>query len=207
MHLESLPGCSNSRKARLRIDLSQCRGYISTMRKKSKELLDNLNKITEKPRNRFEPKPSIPDTNRMWKSAHESGITPLPKSYEPIKWNKETEEDGIVDYWTPFDRIYGGLTQIKLIQKDGTEYLGKITKKRRLRKGLNGNNFYQEIRVTADGRWFDNGGFPIDPPTKVEDEEEKESAGFMHRELTDEEKAEQAKYKAEQEAKMLSKLK
>ena len=61
--------------------------------------------------------------------------------------------------------------------------------------------------MTADGRWFDNGGFPIDPPTKVEDEEEKESAGFMHRELTDEEKAEQAKYKAEQEAKMLSKLK
>jgi len=177
------------------------------MKAKTKKILDNLNKITEKKVDRFAPKPTTPDTNRMWKSAHESGITPLPKSYEPIKWIKETEEDGTVDYWTPFDRIYGGLTQIKLIQKDGTEYHGKIHKKRRLVKGLNGTNFYQEIRVTADGRWFDNSGFPIDPPTKVEDEEQKETAGFARRELTEEEKAEQAKWKAEEERKMLEKLK
>jgi hypothetical protein len=180
------------------------------MRKKSKELLDNLNKITEKPKNRFEPKPTVPDTNRMWKSAHESGITPLPKSYEPIKWNKEVDEDGDVDYWTPFDRIYGGLSKndTKLINKDGTEYRGKLHKKRRLVKGMDGNNFYQQIRVTSDGRWFDNGGFPIDPPIKVEEEdEEKQTAGFVKMELSDEEKAEQAKWKAEEEAKMLSKLK
>jgi hypothetical protein len=175
------------------------------MSKKTKELLDNLSKITQKP-NRFETKPTIPDTNRMWKSAHESGITPLPKSYEPIKWNK-VEEDGDIDYWTPFDRIYGGLTEIKLIQKDGSQYEGKIHKKRRLRKGPDGNNFYQEVRMTADGRWFDNGGFPIDPPTKVEDEEEKEEITFEKRELTDEEKAEQAKWQAEQEKKMLENLK
>ena len=61
--------------------------------------------------------------------------------------------------------------------------------------------------VTADGRWFDNGGFPIDPPVKVEEEEVKEEATFSKRELTDEEKAEIAKYKADEEKKMLSKLK
>jgi hypothetical protein len=177
------------------------------MRKKSKEILDNLNKITKKP-NRFDPPLSVPDTNRMWKSAHESGISPLPKSYEPIKWNKEVDEDGTVDYWTPFDRIYGGLYDIKLINRDGSQYEGKIHKKRRLIKGIDGNNFYQQIRVTADGRWFDNSGFPIDPPAKVEDEEEKNNkATFVKMELTEEEKAEQARYQAEEEKKMLSKLK
>ena len=75
-------------------------------------------------------------------------------------------------------------------------------------KGINGNNFYQQIRVTADGRWFDNSGFPIDPPAKVEDEEEKNNkATFVKMELTEEEKAEQARYQAEEEKKMLSKLK
>ncbi len=48
---------------------------------------------------------------------------------------------------------------------------------------------------------------PIEAPTKVEEEEEKETIGFVHRELTDEEKAEQAKWKADEEQKMLSKLK
>ncbi len=180
------------------------------MRKKSKELLDNLNKITEKP-NRFETKPTIPDTNRMWKSAHESGITPLPKSYEPIKWTKETEEDGSVDYWTPFDRVYGGLgvNSQRVVQKDGTEYTGKLLKKYRLIKGMDGKNFKSHCTVTDDGRWFDNGGFPINPPSKdnIEDEEPKEEIGFVRRELTDEEKAEQAKWKAEEEKKMLEKLK
>lgn len=177
------------------------------MRKKSKELLDNLSKITEKPSDRFAPKPSIPDTNRMWKSQLSDGIHEWPKEYQKGPWNKEVDEEGNVDYWTPYDRIYGGLYDIKLIQKDGTQYSGKIHKKRRLRKGSNGNNFYQEIRVTADGRWFDNSGMPIDPPTKVEDEEVKETIGFSRRELSDEEKAEIAKYKAEEEKKMLSKLK
>ena len=143
------------------------------MRKKSKELLDNLNKITQKP-NRFEPKPTTPDTNKMWKSAHESGITPLPKSYEPIKWNKEVDADGDVDYWTPFDRVYGGLgaNSQRVVQKDGTEYKGKLHKKYRLIKGMDGKNFKSHCTVTDDGRWFDNGGFPIEPPKQVDIEPE-----------------------------------
>ena len=41
----------------------------------------------------------------------------------------------------------------------------------------------------------------------IEDEEPKEEIGFARRELTDEEKAEQAKWKAQEEKKMLEKLK
>ena len=173
------------------------------MRKKSKELLDNLNKITQKP-NRFERKPTISHTNKMYKSVIDT--YEFPKSYLKGPWIKE-EEDGEVDYWVAYDRIYGGLSGERLVQKDGTEYKGKLYKKRRLREGMNGQNFYQQVRVTADGRWFDNGGMPIEAPTKVEDEEEQESVGFMHRELTDEEKAEQAKWKTQQEMERLKKLK
>ena len=173
------------------------------MRKKSKELLDNLNKITEKP-NRFETKPIIAHTNKMYKSVID--CYEFPKTYNKGPWNKE-EEDGEIDYWVAYDRIYGGLSGERLVQKDGTTYEGKLYKKRRLRQGPDGQNFYQHVRVTADGRWFDNSGMPIEAPTKVEDDEEKESIGFMKRELTEEEKAEQAKWKAQEESKMLSKLK
>jgi len=61
--------------------------------------------------------------------------------------------------------------------------------------------------VTADGRWFDNSGMPINPPAKVEEQEEKSEIGFVKPELTEEEKAEQARYKTEQEKKMLDNLK
>ena len=174
------------------------------MRKKSKELLDNLNKITQKP-NRFERAPTVPNTNIMYKSV----IDPyeFPKSYLKGPWTKEIDDDGDVDYWTAYDRIYGGLSGERLVQKDGTEYKGKLYKKRRLREGMNGQNFYQQLRVTADGRWFDNSGMPIEAPTKVEEEEEQDTIGFMNRELTDEEKAEQAKWKTRAESDMLKKLK
>ena len=140
----------------------------------------------------------------MYKSVIDS--YEFPKSYLKGPWIKE-EEDGEVDYWVAYDRIYGGLSGERLVQKDGTEYKGKLYKKRRLREGMNGQNFYQQVRVTADGRWFDNGGMPIEAPTKVEEDEEQESVGFMHRELTDEEKAEQAKWKTQQEMERLKKLK
>ena len=177
------------------------------MKTKTKELLANLNKITQKP-NKWEQPQVISDCNKMWKSTIDSGINSLPTSYDKDKWIKDpTDEDGDVYKW--FDRLYGGIYQSseRLIQKDGTTYQGKLYKKRRLMKGINGNNFYQQIRVTADGRWFDNCGFPIDPPTKVEEEEEKTEVGFIHRELTEEEKEERAKWKANEEQRMLKKLK
>ena len=174
------------------------------MRKKSKQLIYNLIKITQKP-NWFERAPTVPNTNIMYKSVIDS--YEFPKSYLKGPWTKEIDDDGDVDYWTAYDRIYGGLSGERLVQKDGTEYKGKLYKKRRLREGMNGQNFYQQLRVTADGRWFDNSGMPIEAPTKVEEEEEQDTIGFMNRELTDEEKAEQAKWKTRAESDMLKKLK
>ena len=34
-------------------------------------------------------------------------------------------------------------------------------------------SFYSRCTVTADGRWFDNGGLPIEAPTKLEAEKVK----------------------------------
>ena len=63
-----------------------------------------------------------------------------------------------------YDRIYGNIyKQLKLIQKDGTEYKGKIEKKSiKLKDGT-----LSYVRVTADNRWFDRGGMPIKKPTNL----------------------------------------
>ena len=142
------------------------------MRKKSKELLDNLNKIVKKP-DRWEQPRVISDCNKMWKSTIDSGMNSLPTSYDKDKWIEDpTDEDGDVYKW--FDRIYGGIyiSSENLMQKDGTTYQGKLYKKRRLIKGMDDKNFYSKCTVTADGRWFDNGGFPIEPPKQVDIEPE-----------------------------------
>ena len=195
-----------------------CLSFIYTsMSKKTKQLLDNLNKITASKKNPQRiwdnDRVYLPETNKFWKSQLTDGIHEWPKEYHKGPWNKVVDEDGTVDYWAPFDRVYGGLTpnSQRLVQKDGTEYRGKLYKKRRLIKSKNiigeERNFYSQCLVTADGRWFDNGGFPINPPSKVEDEEQKEEVGFARRELTEEEKAEQLKWKQRAESEMLSKLK
>ena len=174
------------------------------MRKKSKELLDNLNKIIEKPKSRFVRETIDIITNRFYvpNSQHT-----LPKSYNNAK--KYLDEDWLDGEYIMIDRIYGGVhkSDQRLVQKDGTAYTGKIHKKRRLIKGINGDNFYSECRITADGRWFDNCGMPIEAPTKVEEEEEKQTGGFIDSEPTEEELVEQAKLKAEREQKMLQELK
>ena len=142
------------------------------MRKKSKELLDNLNKIVKKP-DRWEQPRVISDCNKMWKSTIDSGMNSLPTSYDKDKWIEDpTDEDGDVYKW--FDRIYGGIyiSSENLMQKDGTTYQGKLYKKRRLIKGMDDKNFYSKCTVTADGRWFDNCGFPIEPPKQVDIEPE-----------------------------------
>ena len=182
---------------------------------KTKKLLEGLGKITASKSN---PVPLhntrvfLPETNRMWKSVIDSYA--FPKSYNKAKWNKVTDADGEVDYWTPYDRVYGGMYGERLIQKDGTEYLGKLLKKRRLVTGKDSStgetkNFYSKCLATADGRWFDNCGMPIDPPKQEDqhEEEQKEEVGFAKRELTEDEKAEQAKWKQRAESDMLANLK
>ena len=138
------------------------------MRKKSKELLDNLNKITEKPKSRFTSETIEHITNRYYIP---NSIHTLPKSYDKAK--RYEDKDWLDGEYILIDRVYGGLYEQQLIQKDFTTYKGKLYHKKRLVKSkLDGKNFYSKCTVTADGRWFDNGGFPIEPPKQVDIEPE-----------------------------------
>ena len=111
------------------------------------------------------------------------------------------------------DRIYSDLFGgIKLIQKNHREYPGKIHKKRRLisKKSINGDNisFYSVCYVTADNRWFDNSGLPIEAPKNSLDEEVKESNIEIVRMPPSEEELEQIKQqKLAQEQRILQNLK
>jgi hypothetical protein len=67
------------------------------------------------------------------------------------------------------DRIYGTDNTRRLIQKDGTVYGGTLTKRRITVKRLNGEgSFNSHVWETADGRWFDRGGMPIEKPGQLE---------------------------------------
>ena len=108
-----------------------------------------------------------------------------------------------------YSDLFGGLT---LIQKNHKEYTGKVHKKRRLisRKSMNGDNvsFYSVCYVTADNRWFDNTGLPIEAPKNSLDEEVKESNVEIVRMPPSEEEMEQIKQqKLAQEKRILQNLK
>ena len=111
------------------------------------------------------------------------------------------------------DRLYSDLFGgIKLIQKNHQEYPGKVHKKRRLisRKSLNGDNtsFYSVCYMTADARWFDNCGMPIEAPKHSLDEEVKESNVEIVRMPPSAEELEQIKQqKLDQEQRILQNLK
>jgi hypothetical protein len=111
------------------------------------------------------------------------------------------------------DRIYSDLFgEIKLIQKNHQEYPGKIHKKRRLisRKSMNGDNisFYSVCYMTADARWFDNVGMPIEAPKNSLDEEVKESNVEIVKMPPSAEELEQIRQqKLEQEQRILQNLK
>ena len=63
------------------------------------------------------------------------------------------------------DRIYGGVhkSDKRLIQKDGTTYKGRIDKRSiKLKDGTLGM-----VHCTADNRWFDRCGMPIDKPKNL----------------------------------------
>ena len=63
-----------------------------------------------------------------------------------------------------YDRIYGNIyKQLRLIQKNGIEYKGKIEKKSI--KRADGTLSY--VHKTADNRWFDKAGMPISKPTNL----------------------------------------
>jgi hypothetical protein len=104
------------------------------------------------------------------------------------------------------DRLYGGLYgDTKVINKDHTTYKGKIHKRRRLlsKKDIHGEpySFYSVCYETADGRWFDNAGLPIDAPKKLEPEKKKTQ------EEIEEEQQQKADIAKRKEAAILANLK
>ena len=163
---------------------------------KTKKLLDNLKNITAK-KDKFQI--NVPSSsNRYWP---DTNITSLPPSYDKAKRHKD--DDG--EEFIYIDRVYGGLFDYQsLEQKNGTTYKGKLYKKRRLIQDADGKNFYSQCTVTADGRWFDNGGIPIIPPKELEIEKEEDKEKDPIHEMWSSEPSEP---KEKKELDMLKKLK
>jgi hypothetical protein len=165
---------------------------------KTKKLLEGLGKITDSAPKAFVEQKYHSYTNRYYPNT----LHTLPASYDKAK--KKKDEDG--DEYIIIDRVYGSLYDDHLLQKDSTIYNGKLYKKRRLitRKDPMTNeksNFYSACVSTADGRWFDNCGFPIEAPTKLEPEKQPDPEEL---ELERQRKIENAKAK---EAAILANLK
>ena len=134
---------------------------------KTKKLLEGLGKITDSAPKAFVEQKYHSYTNRYYPNT----LHTLPATYDKAKRKKD--EDG--DEYIMIDRVYGSLYDDHLLQKDGSIYAGKLYKKRRLMTRKDPmtnekNNFYSACVSTADGRWFDNSGFPIEAPSKLEPE-------------------------------------
>ena len=158
---------------------------------KTKKLLEGLGKITDSaPKDRKE-EVFHSYTNRYYPNT----IHILPARYD--KARRKKDEDG--EEYIMIDRVYCSLYGQSLRQKDGTEYKGKLYNKRRLisSKSTTGekNSFYSRCTVTADGRWFDNGGLPIEAPTKLEPEKVK-----TQEEIDEEQRIKAERSKAKEEA-------
>jgi len=165
---------------------------------KTKKLLEGLGKITDSAPKAFVQEKFHSYTNRYYLNT----LHTLPATYDKAK--KKKDENG--DEYIMIDRVYGSLYESTLHQKDGTIYTGKLYSKRRLitrKDPMSGekNNFYSPCVSTADGRWFDNTGFPIEAPTKLEPEKQPDPEEL---ELEKQRKLENAKAK---EAAILANLK
>ena len=161
---------------------------------KTKKLLEGLGKLTDSEPNRFENTKFHSYTNMYYPN----DIQPMPQRYSKVK--REKDDDG-QEYFM-IDRVYGGLYGQILRQADGTVYTGKLYKKRRLivkKDPYTGekSNFYSACTVTADGRWFDNCGMPIEEPNKLEPEKQK----------SQEEIEEEKRLAAQKEARIIANLK
>ena len=166
---------------------------------KTKQLLEGLGRITDSAPKVREDDKFHSYTNRFYPNL----LHQLPKSYDKAKRRKD--EDG--EEYIMIDRVYGDLWDTgRLQQKDGTTYSGRLYKKRRLlirKDPITGekSNFYSACTSTADGRWFDNLGLPIEAPDKLEPEKQPDPEEL---ELIEKRKAEAAKIR---EAEILANLK
>ena len=139
---------------------------------KTKKLLEGLGKITDSAPKVRKEEVYHSYTNRYYPNT----IHILPAIYSKAKRKKD--EDG--EEYIMIDRIYGSIFKggDKLLQADGTIYKGRLYSKRRLLTSKDPitkekKNFFSPCRVTADGRWFDNCGLPIEAPDKLEPEKVK----------------------------------
>jgi len=169
---------------------------------KTKKLLEGLGKITDSAPKVYDEQRVNSYTNRFY--PEQSFVHPLPKSYDKAK--KRKDEEG--DEYIMIDRVYGSIFKggSRLLQADGTYYKGKLYSKRRLVTSKDSitkekKNFFSPCTTTADGRWFDNGGFPIEAPAQLEPEKVK-----TQEEIEEEERVKQAKAKRREEE-ILAKLK
>ena len=107
--------------------------------------------------------------NSIKNDSNTSEDTPTPAYVKPITPPASNERGEDEDGNTIFiDRIYGNLNgDTRRVQKDGSEYKGKIHKRRKSIRGRDGENFYSTVYETSDGRWFDSGGLPTEAPSKV----------------------------------------
>jgi hypothetical protein len=166
---------------------------------KTKQLLEGLGRITDSAPKVRETDKFHSYTNRFYPNF----LHQLPKSYDKAKRKKD--EDG--EEYIMIDRVYGDLWNTgRLQQKDGTVYNGKLYKKRRLltrKDPITGekSNFYSACTSTADGRWFDNQGLPIEAPAQLEPEKKPDPEEL---ELIESRKVEAAKAR---EAAILANLK
>lgn len=122
------------------------------------------------------------------------GITQKPKKKEPLNVvvsNQYGEDEKGKPVY--IDRLYGGIYgTVTLVNKNFTEYKGKINKRSIIIKGTGDNNFRSYAYETKDGRWFDRTGMPIDKPkqkTLVKEEETQTKIEVQKTELTADEKA------------------
>ena len=84
--------------------------------------------------------------------------------------NEQVVSNMVGDNEQSIDRIYGEPAsggEMKLINKDFTEYKGKIHKRATSVKDLDGSRFRSYCYVTDDNRWFDRSGMPIQKPTNL----------------------------------------
>ncbi len=84
--------------------------------------------------------------------------------------NEQVVSNMVGDNDQPIDRIYGEPASggsMKLINKDFTEYKGKIHKRALSIKDLDGSRFRSYCYVTDDERWFDRCGMPIQKPNNL----------------------------------------
>lgn len=72
------------------------------------------------------------------------------------------------------DRIYMIWNTPELVNKDNSIYKGKINTRAITCQDVQGNNFRSYVYCTADDRWFDRAGLPIEKPTNLVGEKETE---------------------------------